>query len=57
MYDKKVSSRNSSAQEMGLVSKEKLDYKNIRGDTGETQRPKHTTTSVKTDKGTFKEKG
>ena len=47
-----------SASELGLVSKDKLDYKNIRSETSEaTQRPMHKETSEKTDRGTFQFKG
>lgn len=47
-----------SASELGLVSKDKLDYKNIRSETNEaTQRPMHKETSEKTDRGTFQFKG
>lgn len=48
----------ATPNELGLVNRETLDYKMIRGETNEqTQRPKHTTTSMKTDKGTFTTKG
>lgn len=44
----------NSAQELGLVSKDKLDYKKIRGETNEaTQRPTISEKSEKTDRGTF----
>jgi hypothetical protein len=47
-----------SASELGLVSKEKLDYKNIRGETNDkAQMPMHKETSEKTDRGTFQYKG
>ena len=47
-----------SASELGLVSKEKLDYKMIRGETNDkAQMPMHKETSEKTDRGTFQFKG
>ncbi len=58
MHEIKGSKSSDSASELGLVSKEKLDYKNIRGETSEeTQRPMHKETSEKTDRGTFQYKG
>ena len=58
MYEVKSSKSSGSASELGLVSKDKLDYKTIRGETNEdTQRPMHKETSEKTDRGTFEFKG
>ena len=54
----KGGSTSASASELGLVSKDKLDYKVIRSETNEeTQCPVHSETSEKTDRGTFQFKG
>lgn len=58
MNEVKSSNTSASAQDLGLVSKDKLDYKMIRGETSEaTQRPEHSESSEKTDRGTFQFKG
>ena len=58
MKEVKASKSPDSASELGLVSKEKLDFKNIRGETSEAaQRPMHSESSEKTDRGTFQFKG
>lgn len=58
MQEVKTSMSSDSAANLGLVSKENLDYKMIRGETNEqTQRPQHSETSEKTDRGTFQFKG
>ena len=58
MEVKSVTKKYDTAIDLGLSDKQNLDYKNIRGETSEaTQRPKHTTTPMKSDKGTFTQKG
>jgi hypothetical protein len=58
MQEVKSSKSSDSATNLGLVSKDTLDYKIIRGETGEsTQRPEHSESSEKTDRGTFQFKG
>jgi hypothetical protein len=58
MQEVKSSKSSASAQDLGLVSKEGMDCKMIRGETNEdTQRPMHSDSSEKTDRGTFQFKG
>lgn len=58
MQEVKSSKSTASADDLGLVYKDTLDYKMIRGETNEgTQRPEHGDSSEKTDRGTFQFKG
>lgn len=58
MEVKSMPTRPDKQADLGLNDMQKLDYKNIRGEVSEaTQRPVHTTTSVKSPVGTFTTKG